>query len=96
MPGTAGSRSGGAPGILEGMPAPEDRPATTARPDVLALGAVVLGLVCALCLALLLVLEAAGADPWDGLTVIPWFAFPVAFLLLCASLVRALRHRRRA
>jgi hypothetical protein len=48
------------------------------------------------CLALLLVLTAVGADPWDGLTVVPWFAFPVAFLLFCAVLVRSLLRRRRA
>ena len=52
--------------------------------------------MCAVCLALLLVLTAVGADPWDGLTVVPWFAFPVAFLLFCAVLVRSLLRRRRA
>lgn len=85
------------------MPASDDRAAAPANRsarapgvDVLGLAAVVLGLVCAVCLTLLLVLEAAGADPWDGLTVIPWFAFPVAFLLFCAVLVRSLLRRRRA
>jgi hypothetical protein len=85
------------------MPASDDRAAapvdrTSRRPgiDVLGVCAVVLGLVCAVCLALLLVLEAVGADPWDGLTVVPWFAFPVAFLLFCAVLVRSLLRRRRA
>ncbi|MFI7579192.1 hypothetical protein ACH9DO_11890 [Kocuria sp. M1N1S27] len=85
------------------MPASDDRAAAPAnraarRPgtDVLGASAVVLGLVCAVCLALLLVLKAVGADPWDGLTVIPWFAFPVAFLLFCAVLVRSLLRRRRA
>ena len=63
--------------------------------DALAVAAVVLGLVCAGCLAALLVLTWAGADPWDGFTVVPWFAFPVAFLLLCASLVRSVLRRRR-
>lgn len=84
------------------MPALEDRAATPAHrahpsgPDVLSIAAAALGLVCAVCLALLLVLETVGVDPWDGLTIIPWFAFPVAFLLLCASLVRSLLDRRRA
>ncbi|MGQ1798200.1 hypothetical protein ACT4S5_13845 [Kocuria oceani] len=75
---------------------PEDRPARRPGVDVLGAAAVVLGLVCAVCLALLLVLKAAGADPWDGLTVIPWFVLPVAFLLFCAALVRSLLRRRRA
>ncbi|KUG56544.1 MULTISPECIES: hypothetical protein [Kocuria] len=76
--------------------APADRPARRPGVDVLGASAVVLGLVSAACLALLLVLEAVGADPWDGLTVVPWFAFPVAFLLFCAVLVRSLLRRRRA
>ncbi len=85
------------------MPASDDRAATSPNRsasrtgvDVLGASAVLLGLVSAACLALLLVLEAVGADPWDGLTVVPWFAFPVAFLLFCAVLVRSLLRRRRA
>lgn len=75
---------------------PADRPARRSAPDVLVPAAVALGLLCAGCLALLLVLTAVGVDPWDGLTVIPWFAFPAAFLLLCGALVRSLLRRRRA
>ncbi|MFI7742976.1 hypothetical protein [Kocuria rhizosphaericola] len=85
------------------MPASDDRAAAPANRtvrcpgvDVLGASAVVLGLVCAVCLALLLVLKAVGADPWDGLTVVPWFALPVAFLLFCAVLLRSLLRRRRA
>lgn len=75
---------------------PGGRPARRPGTDLLGAAAVVLGLVCAVCLALLLVLKALGADPWDGLTVIPWFVLPVAFLLLCATLVRSVLRRRRA
>ncbi|MFI7482788.1 hypothetical protein ACH9EU_10270 [Kocuria sp. M1R5S2] len=84
------------PALDDRAATPADRPARRSGPDVLVVATVVLGLLCAGCLALLLVLEAVGVDPWDGLTVIPWFAFPVAFLLFCASLARSLRRRRRA
>jgi hypothetical protein len=103
-PGPSAAAPGGRPARYPGtMPAPDDRsaaprhrPAARSGIDALSAAALVLGLVCAACLTLLLVLKWAGADPWDGLTAIPWFAFPVAFLLLCASLVRSVLRRRRA
>lgn len=84
------------PALDDRAATPADRPARRPGFDVLGAAAVVLGLVCAVCLALLLVLKALGVDPWDGLTAIPWFLFPVAFLLFCASLVRSVLRRRRA
>ncbi|MEX5270507.1 hypothetical protein [Kocuria sabuli] len=84
------------PALDDRAAAPADRPSRRPGFDVLGAAAVGLGLVCAVCLALLLVLKALGVDPWDGLTAIPWFLFPVAFLLFCASLVRSVLRRRRA
>ncbi|GGG42059.1 hypothetical protein GCM10011374_00510 [Kocuria dechangensis] len=81
---------------LDDRPAvPGDRPAPRSGIDLLSAAAVVLGLVCALSLVLLLVLKWAGVDPWDGFTVIPWFALPVSFLLFGAYLVRSVLRRRR-
>ncbi|MFW6187911.1 MAG: hypothetical protein ACOC84_07950 [Actinomycetota bacterium] len=85
------------------MPASDDRSAAPAHSSArrsglgaLGVAAVLLGLICAACLLLLLVLTGLGVDPWDGLTVIPWFAFPAAFLLFCAALARSVLRRRRA
>ncbi|MBE8528027.1 hypothetical protein ILP97_63040, partial [Amycolatopsis sp. H6(2020)] len=54
-----------------------------------------LGVLAALVGVGMLVAKAFGAHPWPVISQIPLLMLPVAFLLLMAALVLAVRRRRR-
>ncbi|KTR39961.1 MULTISPECIES: hypothetical protein [Rothia] len=82
------------------------QPAASADPDrreetdsralaVTAAAGGILGVLAALVGVGMLVAKAFGAHPWPVISQIPLLMLPVAFLLLMAALVLAVRRRRR-
>ena len=76
--------------------APSDREGDDARAvAVTAATGGILGVLAALVGVGMLVAKAFGAHPWPVISQIPLLLLPVAFLLLMAALVLAVRRRRR-
>lgn len=54
-----------------------------------------LALVCVGSLAAVLLIKLAGGQPWVGLDWIAMLGLPLAFILMCIAVLRAIARRRR-